>query len=517
MTEMTKWLPLNTAQSRIIRNFTPDELLNWRLTTVVEIVDSLTPDQAEAALVHLAARHEALRSRLSLDPSGIIVQEVLPPQDAKSVMRWHVVAETRFDASDQRFWQEDQMDPWSHAFHATTYVVDGAVSAIKLTVSHAFTDRMGIQIIENELRGITTGDVEPAPHPQQASAYALSPSHPEVVQNTKFWRDLLSMAPRACTYAPVPRKEVEAVPCVELRLLDDFLKQIDQAASKLRTTASCIWTAAISVVAEGLSGQHRQVFKTTTANRISPEDFTVVAELAQVIFIPLDGSPDDTLRRRVELATEASFAMFERGTYDANSVLDHFNVGPGFGGMLLHPAFEWHYIPITYHPGFTTGTEPRVFEEMTRIDMPSGRSDLQVSLAHDPDPVLEIRARRPISEERSPDSLLTDLLRTIELICASPDEPVKSAGISALPSRAHLTTGHHSGAAISLVATRMLILGITGVAACDLRISDTDGRLHANLQLRAGTDRTRIMDEIRAAQMWAHGTAVPDEYVFNLI
>jgi hypothetical protein len=493
-----------------MRNFTSGELPSWRLTIITEPADRLTAGQARAALTSIVARHEALRSRLALDSSGRIVQEVFPACDAESVMRWHQVAEAHFDIAERRFWQEMEMDPWSHAFHATAYVVDGLVAAIKMTVSHVFTDRIGIQAIENELHAITGGQAAPASDPRQASAYAVTGSHPSVADNTDFWRHALSIAPRSCTYVPVCRDEVETVHGVELRLSDDLLKRVDHAASSLRTTPSCVWTAAVSVLAEGLSGQHRQVFKTTTANRITPQDFTAVAQIAQVIFIPLQGAPDDTLRERVDLATEASFGMFERGTYDANAVLDHFNTGSGFGGMFFHPAFEWHYIPTTHHLGFTTDTVPHTFEEQARINLPSAQSDLQVSLSHEPDPVLQIRARRPIGQERSPSSLLADLLRTVELIHSSPDTPVKSAGISALSSGVRLTTGHHSGAAISLGLTRSLILAVPGIVACGLRIDDTNGYLHAELELAVGRDPASVKDDIRSALMRAHGTAVPD-------
>ncbi|MGW1067475.1 condensation domain-containing protein [Streptomyces aureus] len=507
-------LPLNTAQARNMRNFIAEELPYWRLSVVAELAGRVKPSQAKTALTGIVARHEALRSRLAVGSSGRVMQEILPACEAEAVTRWHHVDETYFDSAEPRFWQEMEMDPWSHAFHATAYVVDGFVAAIKMTVSHMFTDRIGIQVIENELRAIGGGQTVPASDPQQASAYALTGMHPQVAQNTDLWRNALSVAPRSCTYVPVFRDQVETVYGVELQLPDDLLERVDRAASNLRTTPSCIWTAAVSVLAEGLTGQHRQVFKTTTANRVSPRDFTAVAQLAQVIFMPLLGASDDTLRVRVDLATEASFGMFEHGVYDANAVLDHFNTGSGFAGMPFLPAFEWHYIPTTHRLGFTTDTVPRTFEEQARIDLRSAQSDLQVSLSYEPDPVLQIRARRPISEERSPDSLMVDLLRTVELIHISPDTPVKSVGISMLSARASLATGHHSGAAPSLAFTEALILAVPGVVACDLCIDDTNGHLHAELKLGAGHDPTCVKDGIRSAVMRAHGAVLPDAYTF---
>jgi hypothetical protein len=517
MTEITKrFLPLNTAQTRNLRNLTAAELPYWRLTVVVECSCPLTPHEAKSAVIEVMARHEALRSRLRLDPSGRTVQEVMSPSEAASVIRWLEVTETEFNADDSRFWREVAIDPWSHAFHVTAYVVDEAVTAIKLTAAHVFTDRIGIQIVEKELEALTSGGTLPESEPRQAGAYALSGSHPDVLRNTQYWRSVLSPAPRACTYAPVRREEVEEVACVELRLPDELLERVKRAASGLRTTPNCIWIAASSVLAEGLSGQYRQVFKTTSANRVKPEDFTTVAQLAQVVFIPLEGTPDDTLRRRVDLATESAFAVFERGVYDANAILTHFNSGPGYGGMLFQPAFEWHYIPVSHKVGFKVDAEPRLFQETARIDLPSAQANLQISLSHEPDPVLQIRARRPIHGERAPDALLDDLLHALDLICTSPDASVRSVGITPLPSLGGLTTGHHSGAAISLPFTKALILGVPGVSACDLSV-DADGRLHACLTLAAGTDPARVKSEIRSGQTWTHGTVVPDEYTVTFL
>ncbi|MCY1144089.1 condensation domain-containing protein [Actinoplanes sp. Pm04-4] len=508
-------LPLNTAQARNLRNFTAEELPLWRLTILTEVTSRLTPDRARAVLVTIVARHEALRSRLAVGPSGCPMQEVLPARAAESVMRWHLVVENAFDSADKRFWEEAEIDPWLHAFHATAYVVDNAVAAVKVTVSHVFADRIGIQVIENELYAVFARRAPSAPDPRQASSYALTGTDPKVAQNTAFWREVLSEAPRSCTYAPVRRDEMETVHGVEIQLPDDLLRQVEKAASSLRTTPSCIWTAAVSILAEGLSGQHRQVFKTWTANRTTPQDFTAVVHLAQVVFMPLLGNPDDTLRARVDLATEVSFEMFERGTYDASAILDHFNTGSGFGGMFFHPAFEWHYIPTMHHVRCTPGAAPRIFEEQARPRLSSAMSDLQVSLSYEPGPILQVRARRPISEERSPESLLVDLIRTVELICRSPDVPTQRAGISALPSRADLVPGHHSGAEISLSFIKALVLAVPGIVECYVKIDDTDGQLLAELELAAGYDPTTVKAEIRSVLVQAHGTAVPDAYLFS--
>lgn len=371
--------------------------------------------------------HDALRSRLACDADGEFVQEVT---DAAELVVDEIESTAHVDPVP--------VPPEECAARARLHVRAGEVVLVELTVSHVFCDGMGRQVLARDLDRLLRGD-PPGENPGQARTYAYRPDDPRVRRNTDHWKRLLVDVPRSCTYTAVRRDEHEKVAVARIPLTDAELEPVATVCRSLRTTPNALWAAAASIVVSRICGQHRQVFRSTYANRFTRADLNAVAQLAQVVFLPVAGSATDSLRDRTRCVTSALVANHAMGMYDANDLLDWLNQPERSRGAMFQPAFEVTYVPrldlqtdvlIDPEPG------PTLVEADVRVDPPSAKADLVVLVAHSPGPgpVLRVDARRPVGGHGDVMGLAQHLLRTVRLLAEEPDLLVTGVPVPAFPS-----------------------------------------------------------------------------------
>jgi hypothetical protein len=482
---------LNTAQLRNLRNWSAAERPHRTLRVAVSPPDPIPPGPAERAVRELVRRHEALRSRLVDD-------------------RWQEVSgDVTLPMTDEV--EPVLVDPAEHAARYRFHVDDGQVTAVELIVSHVFVDALGLRALARDLRVLLAGDRLDS-RPAQARDFARGPHDPDVLANTAHWRGLLTGMPRSCTYAGVARAEYEPVSVARVPLDVTEQEAVSAACRQLRMTPSALWAAAVSIVVSRLCGQHRQIFRTTYANRFTRAEFGAAAQLAQAVFVPVRGSATDTMRARATGVASTLLSTYDKGVLDVNALLEWLNDPVRAAGVLFGPSFELNYVPRLPDDQVPTTPAPAASEAFTetgvRVDPPSAKADLVVLITHTPDPVVRLSARRPVSAQRSALALVEDCLSAVRALCEEPDAQVTEVPVDPLPAADELWRGHHSGVALDLAGTRELVESVAGVDSCALEPSDT-GLIHAVVTGRIEPGELRRV--LWERQPWHSGTAVPDE------
>jgi hypothetical protein len=495
--------PFNPAQLRNLRNWAEGERPDRAIAVVVALTRPVRPDAARAAVTELVRRHRALRSRVVEDVDGTLLQQVVAAPAAEADL-----ALTETDARPA--YGPERVDPAERALRGTLYVSGGRVVLVKLSLSHLFTDAFGAHAAIRELRRILAGEPLPAVPRRGGDVNADAAA---VRRDTDRWKELLGAAPRSVTYSGVAREEHEKVRRVRVPLDGEDEALLAEAGRRLRVTRYVLWATAISALVSRVSGRHRQVFRSTYANRFTPEDFRVVDQLAQAVYVPIEGEAGDSLRARAERIAVVSLRTYRRGRYDANELLRWLNEPARSRGAAFQPAFELNYVPAA--PAEARGDTPpapRGCElAKVRIDPQAAKADLAVTISHLPGPVLQLSARRPVSGQQEPGVLAADCLAVLRVLCASPDTPVAELPVEPFPATAGLHPGHRSGALVDLDLTRRLVLSVPGVESCEL-LPQGD-RLTARVTASGPLSAPDLLRELRDRQPWWSGSVVPDDVV----
>ncbi|MGH3761451.1 condensation domain-containing protein [Actinophytocola sp.] len=495
--------PLNAAQLRNLRNWAESERADRTVVVVVAPTRPMNRDRARAAVTELVRRHRALRSRLAEDADGTPVQQVVTAPAAEADL---ALVET--DARPA--YAPERVDPAERALRGSLYLSGGRVVLVKLSLSHLFTDGFGAHAVIRELRQLLAGEPLPAV-PRQAGEVGADPA--AVRRDTERWKGLLGAAPRSVTYSGVAREEYEKAWLARVPLDPEDAALLTAAGRGLRVTPYVLWATAISALVSRVGGQHRQVFRSTYANRFAADDFRVVDQLAQAVYVPIEGEAGDSLRTRAERVAVVSLRTYRRGHYDANELLRWLNEPARSRGALFQPAFELNYVPAAPveargdTPPAPMGSEP----VDVRVDPRSAKADLAVTVSHLPGPVLRLSARRPVAGQREPEELAAECLAVLRVLCTSPDTPVAELPVEPFPATAGLHAGHHGGALVDLDTTRRLVLSVPGIGSCELQ--PRGDRLTARVTANHPVAVPDLLRELRDRQPWWSGSVVPDDLV----
>jgi hypothetical protein len=513
--------PLNVAQLRNLRSWSPDERPTKVIAIMLPLAPSRTYEDSVRALHGLLARHEALRSRVVGIDTECPFLEVLEPGEAAAQLAIDLVETSALAVDGAESSRSEEIEPRRCAAHCTLFSHAGYVHAIKLSVSHVFTDAFGFQALLDDLKAIIHDDPASIQEsPSQASLYARGPGDPRVRSNTEKWQQLLTDVPRSCTYSGSPREQFEMVEYVDRPLAAADIEYVKNASREVKASPYIVWSAIISSLVELIAGEPKQVFRSTYANRFTPSDYSAVAQLAQAVYLPIDGREGDSFRARARQVADVTLLTYEWGNYDAIGLLDWLNDVGRARGAIFQPAFELNYVPPAGRSGISdilgrpAPPEPRTFQSLMRIDPPSAKADLAVSVSYEPSALVRFSFRRPVSEVRTPMDLADDCFRLMRHLCADPDLIIRNVPIRPLVPAQSLCRGHHSGVAVDLAATRGLIESFPGVTRCSLEMrcdGADDAKLHAQVLTSAPVSHSAMLDELTRRQPWLAGSIVPDQ------
>lgn len=493
---------LNPAQVRNLRNWPEAQ---WPAKTVVVVLDGrgANPGRVIGAVRALAVRHEALRSRLCRTVDGELVQEVT---DA-------VRFDLRYEpATSDVLHDREPLDPFDGAFRCTLFTADEQVRSIKLCVSHFFSDGVGVEVVAEELSALLDGEVL-TPGPMQASSYAVAADDREPVENTLVWKGLLDGMPRSCTYAPIRRGASEERHVASRSFDGDLANRVSRLCEELRTTPYVLWVAVGSALVSALTGQHRQVYRSTYANRNNAADLGAVAQLAQAVFVPIEGHASDTLRQRLSTVSRTSWETYECGVYDAHDLIAWLNRPES--AAAFQPAFEVNYLPPSaMSPNVVRAPLPRTRVTTVAFDPAVPRADLGIDVGHYPDLVLELAAGRGLLETSEVGTLLTELLTVLDCFLEDVSTPIADLPITPLPATTRLLHDHPSGIGVDLAIAEDLIRAVPGVVDVSLtvRTAPVTGmtELAAEVVTTEVSTVAAVRSGIRSLQPWYAGSVVPD-------
>ncbi len=497
-------LRFNPAQERNLHNWPEDEWRTKTLPVVVVLNEPSTVGEVLRAIDRLVGRHGALRSRVVHDDDGVANQEIVSPFVRLPVRQVDA-------ADDPEVWAHTPVDPRHGAADVTLYLRDGAVTVVRLTVSHVFIDALGAQVLGRELRLLVEGKSLSYPA-AQPTAFAGAGIREEVARNTEHWTKLLLDAPRACTYSGVAREPRESVRTATVRLSETMMERIDEGSRLLGVTPYVLWVAAVSTLVGRLTGTHHHVFRSTYANRFTVAEFGAVAQLAQAAYVPIAGTAGDSLRARAELVSRLHWSTYDKGRYSAVSMLDTINQAAVARGAIFQPAFEINYLPRTAEESTRRPLSPGLVTTPLLLDPTSAKADLAVLVSSGPIPILQVSARKPVHLHRDSDVLADELLRVLTMLCTTPDRSVTAIPAEAFPSTRKLVTGHHSGVALDPVCAKALITSVPGIRSCRMEVT-ADGQLRAGVMADEPMDVTELRRILRQRQPWWSGSVVPDDLV----
>jgi len=511
--QIEKILPLNTAQLRNLRNWDTSDWPSVTIPVVVECPHGMSRREMANGIGVLIERHEALRSRLR---DGF--QEVLSGKAVDLPMR--VVSEGSDEEVDAHSWIES-VPPDVTALKCLLVMSGGAVRSVKLSVSHVFVDALGARALASDLDRILRAGIPDSAPPRQASVFAQGVDDLEIKANTEHWKAMLADMPRSCTYSGVSRDAYEPVEHVVEVLSPDHENILAEACTKLKASAYAVMTAVMSSIVQAISGQCRQVLRSTYANRFSPADFGAIAQVAQAVFVPIDGARRDTFAERVEKITKSTLSTYHLGRYDANGLLDWLDRDEAGHGAAFQPAFEVNYVPSARDEdeivtAYAETAESRTYRTRERIDPRAAKPDLVLSVTYEPGLVLLLSARRPVYNSVSISELMSVCVDSAVSFCANPHISVEAVSPPESRNIGERLLGHRSGVTVDVSAVQALVTSYPGIESCSLEMRSTEGpgpQLLARVRASRPVRAEDVLRTLRQKQPWMAGSVVPDQLV----
>lgn len=248
----------------------------------------LDTDAAEWAIRRVVDRHEALRSRLTLDGDQL-VQIVLPESDIRLVVRSCPAPAL---ASELRRTVSQPMDLDSSALRATLLRVAPDESVLVIQFHHAVVDDWALAILDGEFSELYTARVQGRPPqltplPTQLGEYALAQRSAGIDEAVlAYWQDQLHEPPTL--NAPPPDRPRSAVASYQgkqyrFRISDDAGQRIRDLGRSLRTTPFSVFAAALTALLCGYNGTCDLVLGTPVSRRGDPSLDALIACLTDLM------------------------------------------------------------------------------------------------------------------------------------------------------------------------------------------------------------------------------------------
>lgn len=494
-------LELNHAQRRSLYQTPPERI--YTITVTLDTPGGLPVERVRAALDRLAEVHEALRSRL-IDPDGRPRHEVT---DAGRCEVTITPIRRMDEIPDIAVTDPVPVDPTEHAARVTLYTLEGFVRHVILTVTHLFADGMSQGVLHEDLSALLRGEtIAGADERRQVSDYADDRLGEQTRTNTEYWRTVLADAPRACTFSGGVRGAEELL-CVSRRTDRRVQAEVAEVSRRLCVSPFMVWAAALSGLVGVYTGQHRQVFRSVSANRFEDADANAVANLAQPVYIRVDGEAGDTLEERAIRVLESSLAAHTHGVFDSVDLLRWLDEPERRRGAAFRPAFDLNFLV------HDDGMLPPVGDDVQRRRVVPARATADLAVQVQPGPTTHVRitAGEPVWAGRCPGEIAADLF---EVLRAFGDDPATTAGdlpVKPLPTATGLLVGHPSGVALDHEAQLALLTSAEGVHAADWTAVPGPDGLRVRAHVAAESSPDELLRAYAERQPRVCGAVVPDE------
>jgi amino acid adenylation domain-containing protein/thioester reductase-like protein len=262
---------------------------------------TVVPSAVQHALNAIVARHEALRSSLTLRADGL--RQAVKPPSACALDIIRVNAETLDAAIAAAATRAIPLDQ-PPLLRATLLEIADDDAVLVVAIHHAVIDGWCFNLLDAEFsvlyRAALTGDdALLTPLPLQFGPYARqiqesAVGNPEA--SLAYWRDNLTGAPAESTFptsSPRPAELSTKGDRLQFALDALLVADIKQFARNARTTSFTVLAATLTALLSRLSGQEDVVIGTPITRRADPEAEPMIACLADVM----------PLRHRIDAGT----------------------------------------------------------------------------------------------------------------------------------------------------------------------------------------------------------------------
>ncbi|WP_407051567.1 amino acid adenylation domain-containing protein [Methyloraptor flagellatus] len=320
--------PLSAAQRRLWLVEQMEDLgAAYHVPVVLQLRGTIDADALRRAVAALAARHEALRTRIV--PAGAEAVQVIDPPGEPSfrVEQAPGDAPDAREAAAERRKREIVAEPFDLAagplMRATLIRLDAAEALFVLVIHHIVTDGWSMDLIGAELPELYRAALEDRPaaleRPTSTFADAIRADAAPDPAHLDHWRTELAGAPPESTFPtefPRPAKRSHRGEAIRFVWPAPLVIGLRRLARETGATLFMVLAAGVQTLIARLSGQDDVVIGTAIAGRDSRDREHVVGFFA------------DTLPLRVDLAGDPSFAaLVQRVRAAAERAYAHQGIG----------------------------------------------------------------------------------------------------------------------------------------------------------------------------------------------
>jgi hypothetical protein len=366
--------PLTWGQRAIwhaIRRTVPNDHY-FNLDRVVDLGERTVPvDTALGALAALAARHEALRTRLGAAGEQVlaaggaldvhIVDGGTDPAAAASRIR-DVLAGTAFDYHAE----------WP--LRAALVTTGGAVSHLVLVLCHLATDGHGAEVLARDLRLLvrrgTRGLRAPETTPLDLAWEQHSPEgHRRGTAALSYWAEQFARIPATMFHTPVAPPQAPRY--WTGRLVSTALSgAVDALAAQHGVSGSTVLLTAAGALAAAAGGHPTTAVMPIVGNRFTTAHRDLVSTLSQdgLFVLPVDRPTFGALLRP---GWQAALRGYRAAAYDPAGWDAVLADAAAARGTEVHPYTCFNDMRLVDGRPVRTATQLRALQRDTRVDFPA--------------------------------------------------------------------------------------------------------------------------------------------------
>ncbi|MFD4178033.1 condensation domain-containing protein [Streptomyces anulatus] len=250
----------------------------FNMTVTVPVPPGRRLTEVLDALRHLVHRHEALRSRVVVNPAGEPLQEVLPSGAIDVLLAEaapDTVDEVAGECRGELFGRSFRLaDEWP--VRPCVLSVRGEPARVTLVLSHVFADAGAAEVLAEELTellaGAAVGELpgQPPAQPLDRAAHENSPAGRKLsaIALRRLDKQLRSI-PQTMFPGPVLDPDPYRFRRMEMRS-PALTEALRRTAGRERASTSTVLLATLALVLATATGQRTAVFKTVLGNRAFP-------------------------------------------------------------------------------------------------------------------------------------------------------------------------------------------------------------------------------------------------------
>ncbi|MPY60675.1 condensation domain-containing protein [Streptomyces spongiae] len=272
---------------------TAPHIANMNLAGLIEVERGVSVDDVVAALRVVIERHEALRTRVYLDPAGMYRQVVHSsgriPIDIRECLTGDEAETELAEIKAMPFTTVE----WP--LRVSVLVSAGEVVKIAVCVSHVVTDGWGMGVLHSEMTDLLSGDAEakeallekPVLQPREQAAWERVDGDSATRRAEAFSAEQLKHFPNQ--RFPLPRQVPESPRFPEI-MMESRASALAAArlSEELQVTPHTVVVGAISVLLSALGRVDRATFRLFCSNRLSKASQSSLGSFYQVVPVSVE-------------------------------------------------------------------------------------------------------------------------------------------------------------------------------------------------------------------------------------